>query len=176
MSATFLGRPVRALQIMLREISRLVPSVPPVIPDGIYGQSTMQAVTALQRYACLPATGIVDRATWDKIVSMYDEACEDRTPPAPLTPAVQPGQCIEPGEENLHMYLVEAMFHALGRIYENVPGVEISGVNDDSCVAAIRWLQKLSDLPETGRMDSRTWRYLTGIYRLACADGRIAAE
>ncbi len=171
MSSTFLGRPVRSLQIMLRDISRVLPEIPPVIPDGIYGQTTMQAVTALQRYAHLPATGVVDQATWDEIVSMYFDACEERMPPQPLELAVFPGQCIEPGEENLHMYLVEAMFQALGRIYDNVPEVHMNGVNDDSCTGAIKWLQKLSDLPETGRMDRRTWRYLTGLYRLACGNG-----
>ena len=52
-SGTFLGRPVRSLQTMLRVISRAIPEIPPVIPDGVYGQSTMRAVTALQRYADL---------------------------------------------------------------------------------------------------------------------------
>ena len=79
-SGTFLGRPVRSLQTMLRVISRAIPEIPPVIPDGVYGQSTMRAVTALQRYADLPVTGVVDQATWDKIVSMYDGVCEDRMP------------------------------------------------------------------------------------------------
>ena len=69
-SGTFLGRPVRSLQTMLRVISRALPEIPPVIPDGVYGQSTMRAVTALQRYADLPVTGVVDQATWDKIVSI----------------------------------------------------------------------------------------------------------
>ena len=168
---TFLGRPVRSLQNMLRVISRSVPEIPPVIPDGIYGQSTMRAVTALQRYALLPATGVVDQATWDEIVNLYYEACEAQTPPQPLELGIAPGQCIEPGQENLHMYLVEAMFLALGHIYDNVPRVQINGINDDECADAIRWLQKMSDLPQTGTMDRRTWRYLAGLYRLACGDG-----
>ena len=170
-NGTFLGRPVRSLQIMLRLISRAIPEIPTVVPDGVYGQSTMRAVTALQRYAHLPATGVVDQATWDEIVSMYDDVCEECMPPQCLSPAVLPGQCIAPGEENLHMYLVEAMFKALGRVYDNVPEVDINGVNDPKCVCAIKWLQTLSDLPETGQVDRRTWRYLTGLYRVSCGDG-----
>ena len=170
---TFLGRPVRSLQTMLRVISKEYPEIPPVVPDGVYGQSTMRAVIALQRCAHLPATGVVDQATWDEIVSMYYTACEDQRPPQSLEPAMQPGQCIEPGEENLHIYLVEAMFKALGRVYDNVPEVEINGVNDCKCTDAIKWLQALSDLPDTGELDRRTWRYLTGLYRLACADGTV---
>ena len=134
----------------------------------------MRAVTALQRYARLPATGIVDQATWDETVAMFCDVCEELGPPQGLEPEAAPGQCIEPGEENLHVYLVEAMFRALGRVYDNVPEVEINGINDERCACAIRWLQEMSDLPETGRMDRRTWRYLTGLYRLACADGKQA--
>ena len=171
--ATFLGRPVRSLQTMLRMISKMCPEIPPVIPDGIYGQSTMRAVTALQRYAHLPATGVVDQATWDETVRMYRDACEHQMPPQPLELRLRPGQCIAPGEENLHMMLVEAMFCALAKVYGNVPPVEINGKNDEGCARAIRWLQTLSDLPATGELDRRTWRYLAGLYRLACADGTV---
>ncbi len=170
---TFLGRPVRSLQTMLRMISKMIPEIPPVIPDGIYGKSTMRAVTALQRVARLPATGVVDQATWDETVRMYHDACEQLLPPQPLELRLKPGQCIAPGEENLHMNLVEAMFRALGSVYENVPQVEVNGKNDERCAKAISWLQALSDLPVTGELDRRTWRYLTGLYALSCADGRM---
>ena len=170
---TFLGRPVRSLQTMLRMISKADPAIPPVIPDGVYGESTMRAVTALQRAAHLPATGVVDQATWDETVRMYHEACEHRMPPQPLELRMEPGQRIAPGEENLHMNLVEAMFCALGKVYDNVPPVEVNGKNDERCTRAICWLQTLSDLPVTGELDRRTWRYLAGLYRLACADGTV---
>lgn len=169
---TFLGRPVRSLQTMLRLISKMIPDIPPVVPDGIYGQSTMRAVTALQRYTHLPATGVVDQATWDETVRMYHDACEHLLPPQPLQLRMQPGQCVAPGEENLHMNLVEAMFRSLGAVYENVPPVEVNGKNDERCAKAICWLQALSDLPVTGSLDRRTWRYLAGLYQAACADGR----
>ena len=173
---SFLGRPVRSLQTMLRMISHMIPEIPPVIPDGVYGQATLRAVTAMQRYAHLPATGVVDQATWDEIVRMYHDACEQRLPPQPLEPELKPGQCIAPGEENLHMNLVEAIFRSLSHIYNNVPPVEITGKNDEKCTRAIEWLQMVSDLPVTGELDRRTWRYLTGIYRLACADGTLPAQ
>ena len=170
---TFLGRPVRSLQTMLRMISKMIPEIPPVIPDGVYGQSTMRAVTELQRTVRLPATGVVDQATWDETVRMYHDTCEYLLPPQPLEIGLRPGQCIALGEENLHMLLVEAMFQSLGRVYDNVPPVEVNGKNDESCARAIRWLQMISNLPVTGALDRRTWRYLTGIYHLACGDGAV---
>ena len=80
-SSAFLGRPVRSLQTMLRLISMTIPEIPPVIPDGVYGMSTMRSVTALQRYLRLPATGVVDLATWNEIIVLYYDAVEELLPP-----------------------------------------------------------------------------------------------
>ncbi len=158
---------------MLRLISMANPEIPPVIPDGIYGADTMRSVTALQQYAHLPATGVADLATWNEMLSMFNDASEALMPPQPLELRVQPGAKILQGEENLHLYLVQAMFLALGTVFDNVPSVEINGHNDESCTQAIRWLQALSELPVTGELDRSTWRYLTGIYRLAISDGAM---
>ncbi|MEU7058241.1 peptidoglycan-binding domain-containing protein [Streptomyces sp. NPDC046197] len=38
--------------------------LPPLAMDGIYGPRTSYAVTVVQQHAGLPATGIVNRATW----------------------------------------------------------------------------------------------------------------
>lgn len=170
--ATFLGRPVRSLQTMLRLISTVIPEIPPVIPDGIYGESTMRAVTALQRYARLPATGVVDLATWDEIIALYYDAVEELFAPEPLEIYLQPGQRIVPGEENHHMHLVQAMLRAIGSTIDEVPPVELSGRNDERSAQAIHWLQRISELPATGELDRRTWRYLVGLYRLIAFDGK----
>ena len=170
--ATFLGRPVRSLQTMLRVISAVIPEIPPVIPDGVYGTSTMRAVTALQRYARLPATGVVDLATWNEIISLYYDAVEELFAPEALEIYLHPGQHIVPGEENHHMYLVQAMLSAIGNAIDEVPRVEINGRNDERSAQAIRWLQLLSELPATGELDRRTWRYLVGLYRLIAFDGK----
>ena len=46
---SFVEQPVRSLQTMLRLLAEDDPRLPTVIPDGIYGPSTMIAVTAFQR-------------------------------------------------------------------------------------------------------------------------------
>lgn len=171
MNETFLGRPVRSVQHMLRDVSAVNPDIPPVIPDGIYGQNTMRSVAALQRYAGLPATGVADYATWERLRDLSREARESIQPPQPLELRVKPGAKLAQGDSNLHLYLVQAMFLALGEIFENVPQVELTGCNDASCVQALCWLQECAGLPVTGELDRSTWRCLTELYCLAAGDG-----
>lgn len=171
-STIHLGRPVRSLQTMLRLISAANPEIPPVIPDGVYGMSTMRAVTALQRYLRLPATGVVDLATWNEIIALYYDAVEELLSPQALEIYLQPGQRILPGEENQHIHLVQAMLRAIGTVVDEVPPLTLNGRNDASTTQAILWLQQRSDLPANGELDRRTWRYLVGLYRLIAFDGK----
>ena len=71
---SFIEQPVRSLQTMLRVLSENDSALPTVVPDGIYGPTTMHAVTAFQRQNGLPVTGIVDQRTWDAIVQVYEIA------------------------------------------------------------------------------------------------------
>ncbi|MBE6932116.1 MAG: hypothetical protein E7464_01865 [Ruminococcaceae bacterium] len=170
--SAYLGRPVRSLQTMLRLISIVVPEISPVIPDGVYGMSTMRSVTALQRYLRLPATGVVDLATWNEIIALYYDAVEELLSPQALEIFLQPGQRIVPGEENQHIHLVQAIFRSIGTMVDEVPPVELNGRNDEATTRAIIWLQQSADLPATGELDRRTWRYLVGLYRLIAFDGK----
>ena len=68
---SFVGQPVRSLQTMLRVLAKDENRQPTVIPDGIYGPSTMNAVSVFQRRYGIPVTGIVDYPTWYKISEIY---------------------------------------------------------------------------------------------------------
>lgn len=65
------GEKVRLLQYMLAVLSNYIPSIPPVVVDGIYGQATRAAVLAAQRRFRLPETGTVGAQTWDEIYDQY---------------------------------------------------------------------------------------------------------
>ena len=71
---TFVGQPVRSLQTMLRFIAESRGDSISVIPDGIYAQNTVSAVSDFQRRKGMPATGITDQATWDAIAAEYADA------------------------------------------------------------------------------------------------------
>ena len=65
----YINRPVRSLQTMLRVLSTIFPVLLNVNPDGIYGESTKNAVSAFQRFAHLPATGIAETETWNALAA-----------------------------------------------------------------------------------------------------------
>ena len=91
---SFVGQPVRSLQTMLRILSEDDSRQPTVVPDGIYGPSTSQAVAAFQRRKGLPANGIADQQTWDAIVFDYEQALIRITKAEPIEILLEPGQIL----------------------------------------------------------------------------------
>lgn len=159
--------PIFDLQTMLRTLS---PELG-LGSDGIYGEQTKEAVRRFQQANGLTESGVTDAETWNAIVSAYERTEPLRAPAAPLRIVLQPYQVISPGEENLHMYLVQGMLLAMGRLYAGLPRVQVSGILDASTQKALRYLQSRSGLAETGALDKLTWRILAEQYRSAVGDG-----
>lgn len=170
-ASDYMAKPIRSLQTMLRVIARADPSLPSVIPDGIYGEDTVRAVRAFQQQAGLPVTGETDNRTWNEIVNAYTGCSSSVLPACPLCIRWEPGQVIRPGERNLHLYLIQGMLLALDQIYSQIPDVQVTGVYDEATQDAIRWLRLRSDLPDEGDFDRQVWEYLCGLYCLAIGNG-----
>lgn len=167
----YVGRAVTSLQTMLRAISRVDGNLPSVIPDGIYGPVTRQAVTAFQRQKGLPATGVADFDTWNAIRDAYAKAQVEVTPAAPLQIVMNPNQVILPGSDNMNVLLVQAMLHNIHLAYGNLPDCSMSGVLDDTTVDAVRQMQKHCGMQPTGILNKQLWQLLTGFYFQAVGDG-----
>ncbi len=65
------GQEVRQLQYMLQVLSSVIPAIPPVEVDGIFGPATRASVLAAQRYFGLPQSGAVDEQTWLRVESQF---------------------------------------------------------------------------------------------------------
>lgn len=65
------GQKVRQIQEELNTISETYTAIPSVVPDGIFGEATAEAVRAFQKIFKLPQTGIIDYPTWYKISDIY---------------------------------------------------------------------------------------------------------
>lgn len=166
-------KPVRCLQTMLHTIGQVQPALCQVIPDGIYGENTRLAVTQIQKLGKLPVTGVTNLETWNCVVQCYREALGDIAPLQALELTVQPRQTVAPGEENLHLFLVQAMLTVICGQYAQAPRVSVNGKNDEKTQDSLRWLQSVSDLPETGVLNRPTWKRLIGLYRLTAGDGKL---
>ncbi len=165
------GNPIRSLQTMLRTISKNGAPIPPVVPDGIFGQDTEDALRAFQKHAGLSVTGKTDLDTWQALTKHHDRARVFSAPAEPLHLILQPNQVIAPGERNHHLNLMQAMFLVLGDHYAGVPKVRVTGIHDAETQAAVRWLRQAALLPDATEIDRDLWRHLAHLYRATAQDG-----
>ena len=164
---SFIAQPVRSLQTMLRVIAESDRSQPSVIPDGIYGQNTMAAVSAFQRRKGLPVTGVADQTTWDSIVADYEPALIIVGEARPIEVILDPNQVIRQGEQHPNVYLAQGMLIVLSQAYGSIPEPTITGILDLPTSNSLSAFQSLSLLPATGELDKITWNALASHYPLA---------
>ena len=163
---SFVSQPVRSLQTMLRVLAEDDRTLPTVIPDGIYGQETITAVSAFQRRAGLPVTGIANQETWDAVVEAYEPALIRVDEAAPIEVIIDPGKVYRRGDSSANLYLLQAMLAFLSRYHTDIGSPEQSGVLDATTAEALAAFQLLAGLPATGELDKVTWRYLVNQFTL----------
>lgn len=157
---SFVEQPIRSLQTMLRVLAEDDRSLPTVVPDGIYGPSTMNAVTAFQRRVGLPVTGIADQTTWEEIVAAYEPAIIRVGKAQPIEILLEPGQVLSNGDSSPYIYLVQAMLTQLSNDHPTIVPPGSSGVIDAITEESVTQFQQLAGLPATGAVDRITWKHL----------------
>lgn len=166
-SESFIGQPIRSLQTMLRVIAENDPSHPTLVPDGIYGPETMQAVSIFQRKHGLNITGVADQPTWEAIVAVYEPALVEQDEAQPLEIILNPKQVIRRGERHPHVYLVQAILAVLSDAYDSVSKPGLTGLLDDATADSLASFQSLTGQSMTGNLDKNTWKQLALHYPLA---------
>ena len=165
-SASFVEQPIRDLQTMLRVIAQDDPRQPTVVPDGIYGPTTMQAISAFQRRNNLPVTGVTDQATWDKIVLAYDPALIRVEKAEPIEIIMNPGQIYRRGDISPYIYLLQSILTQLSLDHPAIIAPPINGILDTRTADSLSAFQKLAGLPITGELDKITWKHLARHFSL----------
>lgn len=163
---SFIEQPVRSLQTMLRVLAEDDRRLPTVVPDGIYGPSTMNAVTAFQRQQGIPITGVVDQLTWNLIVENYEPALIRVGKAQPIEIIMDPGQVFRSGDSSPYVYLLQSMLTQLSKDHPIINSPGHSGIMDDDTTRALAAFQKLAGLPITGEFDKITWKHLVHQFAL----------
>ena len=163
---SFISQPIRSLQTMLRVIAENDPTLPTVVPDGIYGQETITAINAFQRKYNLPATGITDESTWDTIIEIYEDALISIGKAAPIEISMDPGKVYRQGDSSPYLYLLQSMLLYLSLSQPTIPEPPHNGVLDNTTAEALAGFQLLAGLPPTGELDKKTWKYLVNQFTL----------
>ena len=159
--------PITDLQEMLRQI---YPKTK-LSKDGIFGEETQREVRRFQRENDLPESGIADAETWEAIVRAHETAAIANSEAEPLLLLLQPGQVLQRGSKNTHLFVIQGILIALARYYDEMPQIGSTGTLDAPTAEAIAWFQERADLPKTGELDKVTWRHLAKNYRSIVGDG-----
>lgn len=149
---------IHEIQRYLHALSYMNEKIPRIIPDGFYDTETSLAVRAFQREYGLHDTGSVDRATWDKIVSVYREYVKGNPVAYDIFPSS--GYVVRQGDTGLLVYVIEAMLNDIGEKHDNMPRVQVNGSFGEDTANAVRRFQSRVKLPENGNVDSSTWNAL----------------
>ena len=163
------GNDVEIIQEELNRIARNYPAIPKITDSaGIFGIGTEAAVRSFQEIFSLPATGVVDKATWYKIKRYYTgvkSLAELVSEGVSLQEAEQPFENIlETGSVGTSVALVQYYLNVIAYFGGNIPLFPINGVYDEVTANAVSSFQRLFMLPVSGRVDRTTYNKLREVY------------
>ena len=160
------GDGVLTIQYYLSYISLFVPSVMEAKMDGSFGPATTNAVKSFQRTYRLPETGVVDRATWDRMESVYYEIVSKidyefyggRILPFP-------GRILREGVEGNDVRVLQEYLNYIAKTYTEIPVVNVDGVFGQATAAQVEAFKRIFNIPGTqDRVNAPAWNAIASIY------------
>lgn len=163
------GEDVKTLQLRLNRISKNYPSIPKIAnPNGVFGKDTENAVLEFQKIFSLLQDGIVGRATWYKILGVYNavkrlnELISESVNLQDIS--LQFPGVLQIGDVGVYVSILQYFITFLASFDDRVSEIPISGVFDDVTYNAVLNFQRLYSLNETGQSDMETWNRLYDFY------------
>lgn len=157
------NKPIRNVQQFLRRIS-YDNDIPRIIPDGIFGTQTQNAVMEFQRVFDMPQSGVIDNDTWNGIYSAYKSTLKKYAEPIKTHIFPSPHFKISSGDENGIVYVIQAMLTALSGKLENIPELEINGKFDQNTQNAVIEIQNAAGIRQTGEINKETWKFISALF------------
>ena len=165
-----IGEHVYYLQVMLNRVGRAYPLIPRINPEtGVFNASTEAAVRTFQSVFNLAVDGIVGRATWNKLLSLYTGIVK-------MTELISEGlpylnyQFGDPryivfGTESRDVAVLQYVLRVLAQFTPTIDSeLPITGVFDAATQAAVKEFQESQRLAATGLIDTTTWDRMLGQY------------
>lgn len=149
---------IKELQEYLHGIDMNRGKLPAVIPDGIYGNETKEAVRQFQREKGIQPTGDTDDVTWNLIIAEFLDGKVN--PPKPLSVFPSKGFVSHKGNNGFVVWTIQIILSELGRRYDNMKKVDVNGEYTDNTAEAVSIFQKIAELKITGEVDIETWNLL----------------
>lgn len=155
------GDAVKVLQYFLNCIALFYDNIPPIKIDGIFGNSTKNAVEAFQQKFGLGVDGIVGKNTWRKLYEIY-KTIEPYIISAPSTP--YPGYIIAEGSRGNDVKTIQTWLSAISKKYPSIPAVNADGIFGPLTTASVIAFQAEFNLVPDGLVGKLTWDKLYTVY------------
>ena len=156
---------VALLQYYLDYLSAYYDTIPPLEPDGIFGQDTQNAVFAAQSTLGLPVDGVVGEQTWNAIVDAYYGIV--RQIPVSYTEGnIIPfgGEVLRQGSESEAVRVLQEYLNFIAQYFPEIPAVTPTGYFGPRTEASVRAFQETVGLPVSGLVNAVTWGEITDLY------------
>lgn len=164
------GNDVLFIQRRLNRIAQNYPSIPRITnPIGIFNTQTDDAVREFQRIFELTPDGVVGRATWYKILRIYNavkklsDLQSEGVSLAEVTKYFD--ETLAVGSTGQGVRELQYLLNLVSEFVNTVPSVTIDGIFGENTAAAVRAYQSVAELPVTGVVDVDTWESLYRAYQ-----------
>lgn len=165
-----LNENVRRMQIYLNRISGNYPAIPKITRvTGAFDESTEDAVRAFQRIFGLTADGVVGKATWYRIIYIYDAVTKlaelDSEGIGYENIPKQFRGALTVGSQGGQVVTVQFFLNLISQFVDFVAPVNVDGIYGQGTANQVRAFQTYKGLPSTGNVDEKTWDSLYAAYQ-----------
>lgn len=155
------------LQSYLRNIGRLDSDISRVVPDGVFGSETTEAVRSFQSKHGITETGTVDFETWEMIKRKNSEALFEASEPVQLVKITNGDLPLVRDTDSSLVYTLHLMLNRVAENYDNFTPLPVQSFFDESTEREVRRWQRVISHEESGRVDKLTWNTLAEFYLLS---------
>lgn len=164
------GLDVQTIQTYLNRIRRNYPAIPAITDEsGTFGDSTRNAVTSFQRIFGLSPDGIVGKATWYKISSLYTSVTRlsdlDSEGNTLGIGTVPPSSILRQGSSGPDVITLQYLLDVISEYYPGIPAPAQDGVFGSGTQQSVIAFQRAMQLTPDGVVGPLTWRTLYEVYQ-----------
>ena len=154
------GPYIRALNYLLNFLSYFDSDIPMLNLAGEdFTEDTKEMVVAFQTDYDIEATGVVDKNTWNALVTAYNQTRE--TIPEEYLyyeDKLYPGIFLSKGMSGDDIENLQNFLYIICEKTHQIPGVKVNGTFDELTEESIKSIQRRYSLPENGVVGPSTWQ------------------
>lgn len=163
------GLDVQTIQTYLERIRKNYPAIPAITDAaGTFGQSTEAAVKKFQSIFSLTSDGIVGKATWYKLSSIYTGVTRlselDSEGTTLGIGTVPPSTVLQQGSRGQDVVTLQYLLNVIAQYYPNVPAPTQDGIFGSGTKQSVVAYQREMGLDADGIVGQRTWQSLYDTY------------